>query len=104
MRILPFVLAAGLSLAVVPAVADDQRKPDPLPNLGDAAIEGMRDGAHMMVDQLFGDKRKRIIGYREEWVPGKPMEECIGPDKELNENVLRCRHGYKRRVPIYADE
>lgn len=104
MRVLSVVLTGLLVFATVPAVAEDDQERPPIPNLGDAAIEGMREGAQMIIDGLFGEKRKRIIGYREEWVPGKPIEECIGPDKELNENVLRCRHGYKRRVPIYADE
>ena len=45
---------------------------------------------------------KQIVGYQEEWVPGRPIEDCVGPDNELNENVLRCRNGYKRRVPIYS--
>lgn len=44
----------------------------------------------------------RILGYREEWVPGRPIEECVGADKELNEDVLRCRHGYSRKVPVYG--
>lgn len=42
-----------------------------------------------------------VVGYRDKWVPGRPLEECFGPDKELNENVLRCRNGYSRKVPIY---
>lgn len=49
------------------------------------------------------NKPKRIIGYREEWVPGRPIEQCVGADKELNENVLRCRNGYKHKVPIYSE-
>jgi hypothetical protein len=43
----------------------------------------------------------RVIGYREEWVPGRPMEQCVGADRELNMNVLRCREGYKLRVPVF---
>lgn len=43
----------------------------------------------------------RVIGYREERVPGKPLEQCIGPDNELNEAVRRCREGYTQRVPVY---
>lgn len=39
--------------------------------------------------------------YETIWVPGKPLEECLGPSKELNENVLRCRNGYNKKVPVY---
>lgn len=39
--------------------------------------------------------------YEVIWVPGKPLEECLGPSKELNENVLRCRNGYNKKVPVY---
>ncbi len=47
------------------------------------------------------DKSRRVIGYREEWVPGRPIEQCVGADKELNENVLRCRNGYMHKVPVF---
>ncbi len=43
----------------------------------------------------------KIIGYKEIWVPGKAIEQCVGIDRELNEHVLRCRNGYKKKVPIY---
>jgi hypothetical protein len=43
----------------------------------------------------------RVVGYREEYVPGRPLEVCVGPDRELNEAVLRCRNGYTRKIPIY---
>ena len=47
------------------------------------------------------ERKPQLVGYRDEWVPGKPLEQCVGEDKELNENVMRCRSGYNRRVPIY---
>lgn len=39
--------------------------------------------------------------YREVKVPGKPLDECMGPESEVNEQVLRCTQGYTTRVPIY---
>lgn len=48
-------------------------------------------------------KPGKIIGYREEWVPGRPIEQCVGADRELNTNVLRCRNGYKHQVPIFSN-
>lgn len=50
---------------------------------------------------LANTSPRRIIGYREEWVAGRPLEECLGSDRELNENVMRCRHGYTRKFPIF---
>lgn len=47
--------------------------------------------------------RRRIIGYEEKWVSGRPLGECLGPDKELNPAVLRCRNGYPVKIPIYSD-
>jgi hypothetical protein len=44
---------------------------------------------------------REIVGWRDEKVPGRPLEECIGPDNEMNPEVVRCRTGYTRRVPIY---
>jgi len=46
--------------------------------------------------------RKRVIGYDEQWVPGRPLKECLGPDNEINNNVIRCRNGYMKKVPIYS--
>lgn len=46
--------------------------------------------------------RRRIVGYREQRVPGRPLAECLGRDKELNEDVLRCRNGYTEKVPIWS--
>lgn len=34
------------------------------------------------------------------WVPGKPLDQCLGPDKELNEDVLRCRNGYYKTIVV----
>ena len=44
---------------------------------------------------------REIVGWREEKVPGKPLEQCLGPDREMNPDVVRCRTGYTQRVPIY---
>jgi hypothetical protein len=34
-------------------------------------------------------------------VPGKPLAECMGPEREIGPEVLRCRDGYTKREPIY---
>lgn len=47
------------------------------------------------------DKPREIIGYRDVRVPGKPLSECMGPDREIGPEVLRCRDGYLKREPIY---
>jgi|MudIll2142460700_1097286.scaffolds.fasta_scaffold102545_2 hypothetical protein len=47
------------------------------------------------------EKPPEIIGYRDVRVPGKPLAECMGPDREIGPEVLRCRDGYTRREPIY---
>ncbi len=44
---------------------------------------------------------REIVGWRDEKVPGRPLEQCLGPDNEMNPEVMRCRSGYTRRVPIY---
>lgn len=44
---------------------------------------------------------RRIISYRKEYVPGKPLSKCLGRNKELNASVLRCRHGYEKKIPVY---
>jgi len=44
---------------------------------------------------------REIVGYRDVRVPGRPLEECMGPDREINPEVLRCRDGYTVREPIY---
>jgi hypothetical protein len=46
---------------------------------------------------------RRIVGYRHEWVAGRSLEECLGPDRRFNSRVLRCRQGYQRRVPVLSD-
>jgi hypothetical protein len=46
---------------------------------------------------------RRIVGYRHEWVAGRSLEECLGPDRRLDSAVLRCRQGYQRRVPVLSD-
>ena len=47
------------------------------------------------------EKPPEIVGYRDVRVPGKPLAECMGPDREIGPEVLRCRDGYTRREPIY---
>lgn len=47
------------------------------------------------------ERAPEIIGYREVRVPGKSLAECMGPDREIGPEVLRCREGYTRREPIY---
>jgi hypothetical protein len=61
--------------------------PQPAPNAPGSALETR--------------EARRIVGYREIRVPGKPLEDCIGPDNELNEQVKQCRDGYTQREPIY---
>ena len=48
------------------------------------------------------ERPRTVVGYREERVPGKPLEDCLGLDKELNADVLRCRNGYMQKVPIFS--
>ena len=38
-----------------------------------------------------------IRQHRKVWVPGRPLEECMGASKELNPEVLRCHEGYYRQ-------
>ena len=38
--------------------------------------------------------------YRKVWVPGRPLEECMGSSKELNPDVLRCHEGYYRQERV----
>ena len=47
------------------------------------------------------NNEKKIIEYKEVWVYGKSLEQCMGKKKELNEFVLKCRNGYKKTVPVY---
>ena len=44
-----------------------------------------------------------IVGYRQEWVAGRSLEECLGPDRRFDSTVLRCRQGHQRRVPVFND-
>ncbi len=44
---------------------------------------------------------REVVGYRDVRVPGRPLEECMGADREINPEVLRCRDGYTVREPIY---
>jgi hypothetical protein len=44
-----------------------------------------------------------IVGYQQEWVAGRSLEECLGPDRRSNSTVLRCRRGYQRKVPVFSD-
>jgi hypothetical protein len=37
---------------------------------------------------------------RKVWVPGRPLEECLGPNKELNPEVLRCQQGYYKEERV----
>ena len=46
---------------------------------------------------------RRIVGYQLEWVAGRSLEECLGPDRRLNPTVLRCRQGYQRRVAVFTE-
>lgn len=48
-----------------------------------------------------GQDRRQIIGWKTVRVPSRPLKDCLGPNKELNKEVLRCRNGYTKRVPIY---
>ena len=38
--------------------------------------------------------------FRKVWVPGRPLEECLGQSKELNPEVLRCQKGYYVQEPV----
>ena len=47
----------------------------------------------------------RIVGYRENRIPGRSWEECIKEHgrgrNELNAVVVRCKEGYIESIPIY---
>lgn len=47
----------------------------------------------------------RIVGYRENRIPGRSWEECIKEygrgRNELNAVVVRCKEGYIESIPIY---
>jgi hypothetical protein len=47
------------------------------------------------------ERPREIVGYRDVRVPGRPLSECMGPDREIGPEVLRCRDGYTKREPIY---
>jgi hypothetical protein len=55
----------------------------------------------VIVPQEAPQAEREIVGYRDVRVPGRPLEECMGPDREINPEVLRCRDGYTVREPIY---
>jgi pyruvate/2-oxoglutarate dehydrogenase complex dihydrolipoamide acyltransferase (E2) component len=57
--------------------------------------------APAVVPQEAPQAEREIAGYRDVRVPGRPLEECMGPDREINPEVLRCRDGYTVREPIY---
>jgi hypothetical protein len=89
-----FVVAVFSSIqqAFSTVVSDSTQKPAFQPSVSPEPIRTVMQQAIPRV----------IVGYRKEWVPGRPLAQCLGPDKELNENVLRCRNGYFRQEPIYS--
>lgn len=44
-----------------------------------------------------------VVGYKQIWVSGRELKECMGNSNELNEAVLKCRNGYYRQVPVWSD-
>lgn len=44
-----------------------------------------------------------VVGYRQIWVEGRELKECMGNANELNEAVMKCRDGYYRQVPVWSD-
>jgi hypothetical protein len=103
------IVAAGLrkpEVAVPPATAISNTPP---PSQQAISSDRGRDRAPAApaatpgMPDIFASMRNapRVIGYRNESVPGKPLEECMGPDNELNDAVRRCREGYTQRVPVY---
>lgn len=55
--------------------------------------------------ELKAQAPPRIIGYRENRIPGRSWEECIKEygrgRNELNAVVVRCKEGYIESIPIY---
>jgi hypothetical protein len=88
--------AAGISNT--PPTSQHAASPDGGRNRAPAA-----PAATPAMPDIFASMRNapRVIGYRNETVPGKPLEDCMGPDNELNDAVRRCREGYTQRVPVY---
>lgn len=108
------IITLCLALLVAPQIgANDSRSSQPeFPKI---FRDGMRDGFEQLMNQRIGgiksepakkkpDRPTRIIGWRKERVEGRPLADCLMPaDRgEINDRVLRCHHGYERRVPITA--
>ena len=74
------------------------------PDIKPTIREGIKKVLNTTVGDMahvFAGNDEEIIDWKEVHVPGKAIKECLGPDKTLNEEVLRCRNGYTQRVPIY---
>lgn len=98
-----------VSLLIVPIAQAEQKR---TPAEGSAFLEirpTIRGGIKKVLSttvgdvvQVFTENDHEVVGWKEVHIPGKPFKECLGPDKNLNEEVLRCRNGYTRRVPVYS--
>jgi hypothetical protein len=70
--------------------------------LAQSRIDETKTESHL-VKAASSPSSQRIVGYRHEWVAGRSLEECLGPDRRFDSAVLRCRQGYQRRVPVLSD-
>lgn len=44
---------------------------------------------------------KRMMAYERIWINGKSLEECMKYNKELNNNTVKCRSGYYKRIKVW---
>ena len=99
------ILGAVLSWFVEPDTSAPGNPPSPASSAAPpaAAVEPAvaRPAAPPVDTAPVPEKAPEIVGYRDVRVPGKPLAECMGPDREIGPEVLRCRDGYTRREPIY---
>lgn len=69
------------------------------------AIMMMGEDMKRKQQELKAQTPPRIIGYRENRIPGRSWEECIKEygrgRNELNAVVARCKEGYIESIPIY---
>ncbi len=42
-----------------------------------------------------------IASYETIWAKGRSLDECMGPEKMMDENTVKCRSGYYEKVPVY---
>lgn len=90
------VLILCLAMLAAPHVLAADGRSSQQPDFSKIFLDGMKQGVQHLGNQLAGPKT------RKEYVPGRPLKDCLTEQghNELNENVMRCRDGYYREVPI----